>query len=295
MGTRMAPCYANVFMAELEENLLSLYPSKPHGYDRYIDDIFIIWSHGLDLLHNFISNIKNNSNIIFTSNNSTTSDNFHDVTIDHHWDHISTKKYTKSTDAHTFHSFNSFHPRHIKQSIIYSEFLHCEHVCSNDDVFLNDATKVYKYFLARQCPFSDILHNLCIVKQIDRHKLLSHTSKQQYKDICIVTKFIPNIEHFIQSIKSNYYILNDDGNIGGIFVQPPIYASKQPPNLRQLLIRNTIAEDEPECNKPIGIHKCNVCKHIYAVTRVFINHKTVKPGNFYVDHHNINDLKVCIL
>ena len=29
MGTRMAPCYANIFMAELEENLLSGYPCKP--------------------------------------------------------------------------------------------------------------------------------------------------------------------------------------------------------------------------------------------------------------------------
>ena len=74
MGTRMAPCYANIFMAELEENLSSGYPYKPLAYYRYIDDIFIIWSHGLDLLHNFFNN-KQHSNIIFTSNISTTSDN----------------------------------------------------------------------------------------------------------------------------------------------------------------------------------------------------------------------------
>ena len=65
MGTRMAPCYANIFMAELEENFLSGYPYKLLAYDRYIDDIFIIWSHGLDLLHNFINSINNqHSNII---------------------------------------------------------------------------------------------------------------------------------------------------------------------------------------------------------------------------------------
>ena len=49
MGTRMAPCHANIFMAELEDNFLSGYPYKPLAYYRYIDDIFIIWSHGLDL------------------------------------------------------------------------------------------------------------------------------------------------------------------------------------------------------------------------------------------------------
>ena len=53
---------------------------------------------------------------------------------------------------------------------------------------------------------------------------------------------------------------------GGIFVQPPIYASKQPPNLRQLLVKNTITDDEPGCNKSCGKHRCNVCKHINTAT-----------------------------
>ena len=50
MGTRMAPCCANIFMAELEENFLYGYPYKPLAYYRYIDDMFIIWSHALDLI-----------------------------------------------------------------------------------------------------------------------------------------------------------------------------------------------------------------------------------------------------
>ena len=124
VGTRMAPCYANIFMAELEENLLSSYPFKPLVYYRYIDDIFIIWTQSLDLLHNFINSInKQHSNIIFTSNISTTSINFLDVTIDPDLGHITINIYTKPTDTPAFPSYNSFHPRHIKQSIIYSQFL----------------------------------------------------------------------------------------------------------------------------------------------------------------------------
>ena len=88
------------------------------------------------------------------------------------------------------------------------------------------------------------------------------------------------IDHIIQSIKSNCRIQKDDGKIGGIFVQPPTYASKQPPNLRLLLIRNTITDDEPECNKPCGKYRFNVCKQVNTATKVFINHKTVKPGNY---------------
>ena len=211
MGTRMAPCYVNILLAELEDNFLSGYPYKPLAYYRYIDDIFIIWPHGLDLLDNFINSInKQHSNIIFTSNISTTLVNFLDVTIDLHGGHISTKAYTKSTDTHAFLSCNSFHPRHIKQSIIYGQFLRYRRICSNDEIFFNDAIKLLEYFLARQYLFSDILHNFNKVKQIDRQKLLSLTPKQQYKNICLITKFSPKIDHFIQSIKSNYRILKDE-------------------------------------------------------------------------------------
>ena len=67
-----------------------------------------------------------------------------DVTIDLDGGHISTKTYTKSTDTHTFPSYNSFHHRHIKQFIIYSEFLRYRRICSNDKIFLNDATNKKK-------------------------------------------------------------------------------------------------------------------------------------------------------
>ena len=194
IGTSMAPCYANIFMAELKENFLSGYPYKPPAYYIYIDDMFIIWFHGLDHIYNFINSInKQHSNIIFTSNISTMAVNFLDVTIDLDGGHIFTKTYTKSTDTHAFLSYSSFQPRHIKQSIIYSKFLRYKRICSNDEIFLSDATKLFRFFLARQYPFSDILHNFNKVKQIDRRKLLSHTPKQQIKYICLIAKFSPKI------------------------------------------------------------------------------------------------------
>ena len=43
MGTKMAPSYANIFMAELEEQLLANYPIEPALWKRFIDDILCIW------------------------------------------------------------------------------------------------------------------------------------------------------------------------------------------------------------------------------------------------------------
>ena len=66
-----------------------------------------------------------------------------------------------------------------------------------------------------------------------------------------------------------------------------------PNNLRQPVFRNNITDDEPECNKPCGKHRCKVCKHINNATNVFINHKTVKPGNYNCDSDDIVYLIHC--
>ena len=67
MGTRMAPQYANAFMADLEGTFLRNYPKKPTTYERFIDDgrvvvrdrvvqsidAFMVWIHGEEELLKF--------------------------------------------------------------------------------------------------------------------------------------------------------------------------------------------------------------------------------------------------
>ena len=54
MGTRMAPANANLFMGDLEEKLLAQFPLKLYLWWRYIDDIFMVWTHWEDQLKDFI-------------------------------------------------------------------------------------------------------------------------------------------------------------------------------------------------------------------------------------------------
>ena len=46
MGTKMAPCFANISLASIEQTLIDNSPLTPSFYVRFIDDIFMIWSHG---------------------------------------------------------------------------------------------------------------------------------------------------------------------------------------------------------------------------------------------------------
>ena len=49
MGTALAPNYANLFMDRFETKALENWDKKPLIWLRFIDDIFMIWTHGEEL------------------------------------------------------------------------------------------------------------------------------------------------------------------------------------------------------------------------------------------------------
>ena len=82
MGTKMAPSYANLFMANFEETFLEHQPLQPYLYKRYIDDVLMIWTHGREELLQFIERINHHHPTIkFTYESSPSEINFLDTTI----------------------------------------------------------------------------------------------------------------------------------------------------------------------------------------------------------------------
>jgi len=55
IGTKMAPSYANIFMGNLEADLIEKPLVKPHTWHRFIDDILLIWTEGEERLKRFRS------------------------------------------------------------------------------------------------------------------------------------------------------------------------------------------------------------------------------------------------
>ena len=54
MGTFLAPNYANLFMDRFETKALAGFPLKPLTWKRFIDDCFMVWTHGEESLKTFI-------------------------------------------------------------------------------------------------------------------------------------------------------------------------------------------------------------------------------------------------
>jgi hypothetical protein len=128
MGTRVAPSYANLFMADFEETHVFTYQSQPLLYGRFIDDIFLIWTHTREELDNFITFLNSRLPAIkFTADISDTQVSFLDtfVKVAPQGD-IITDLYSK---PHNYLLCSSAHPRNIARRIPYGQFLGVRRIC----------------------------------------------------------------------------------------------------------------------------------------------------------------------
>ena len=142
MGTKMAPSYANLFMSDLEDRLLSSAPHRPLVWWRFIDDIFCIWCGGQDSLDEFINFINSfHATIKFTANYSPNSVNFLDVTIN--------KSPQGISDTHQYFLSDSCHPKHCKEAIAYSQALRIRRICSTDTLYRKWSSELRQHLVYR--------------------------------------------------------------------------------------------------------------------------------------------------
>ena len=82
MGKKWHQHTGNILMYYVENTFVSSFNLQPTAYFRYIDDISIIWSHGVDTLETFLENAnRTHPNTIFTNEYSSTAVSFLDVII----------------------------------------------------------------------------------------------------------------------------------------------------------------------------------------------------------------------
>ena len=153
MGTKMAPAYAIIFMESVENSFLSSFPHKPTVYYRYIDDIFMIWSHGIDKFEQFFRNANNTHPSITFTYEASTALPFLDVLTKINNDNaIYTTVNCKPTDRHSYLHYKSNHPIHLKHSIIFSQFLRYKRICSDHRDFTKCSKELTHRFFKNGLP-----------------------------------------------------------------------------------------------------------------------------------------------
>ena len=109
------------FSLNLSKILLSSsFPNKPTVYHRYIDDIFMIWAHGIDKFKQFFNNANNtHRNITFTYEAYTALPFLVVLIIINKNNTIYTIAYSKPTDRHNYLNYKGNHPIHLTHSIYF--------------------------------------------------------------------------------------------------------------------------------------------------------------------------------
>lgn len=152
MGTKCAPCYANLFMGKFEETYI--YPRIKklcQLYLRYIDDIFVIWKGTKKEFQNFVKELNRcHPTIKFDFEICETEVNFLDTTVYKDTnDKLRTKLYKKPTDRQNYLHLKSEHSPSLKKSIPYSQALRIPRICHDEHDLLENCNKLAETFEKR--------------------------------------------------------------------------------------------------------------------------------------------------
>ena len=152
MDTVAAPSYATIYMKSFEEKYI--YPiinSECLFHSGYIDDIFLTYTGGEAKLIEFLTNLNTQHDSIKCDyGTSKKSIAFLDtlVYVDNNRQ-LQTTVYTKPTDSHNYLHFQSAHPKHLKQSLPYSQALRLTRTCSANSDLNTHLEKLKKQFKAK--------------------------------------------------------------------------------------------------------------------------------------------------
>ena len=276
MGTKVAPSFANLFMAEFEEQHVYNYPIKASLWLRYIDDIFLIWEHGQEALDSLLEHLNTcHETIKFTVEHSHSSVNFLDTTVHLKNDgSLYTDLYCKPTDAHNYLAFDSAHPEHTKRSLPYSQLLRVRRICTNIDDFDKNAVMLASHFHRRGYPDNIIEQAIIDVRRKDRHTLLHPAPKvndnNPSENLFLVSTHIIGNNPLKDIIQDNWNILGKTHTTQAIFNQDIIFGQRRNKNLKDILVRAALPQgpsrpiptDSARPMHPCPRLNCRYCSHL---------------------------------
>ena len=308
MGTAAAPNYANLFMDRFETKALANWPLKPLLWLRFIDDIWMVWTHGEDNLNEFITYLNSiHPTIKFTHESSLTEINFLDTTVkvNHHRE-LYTTLYEKPTDTHLYLHYQSAHHSPCKTKGPYGQFLRLRRICTYDEDFNHNAEKLMGYYLKRGYPEKALRKHYKRAAKFSQDELLEVAVKTPITTPVMVTDYNPGNPSIKELIHKNWNIITNSQDCGPIFKDKPIVGFRRLPNLRDKLTNAcliyppaTTTDIKPYLPVCTRLGKCTYCPLIKRRPTVTCNftHKSFNtlnlPKNFTCEINNVIYLITC--
>ena len=246
MGTKVAPSFANTFMGWFEAEFVYTYELQPLLWVRFIDDIFLIWTHGQEALKNFENHLNGCvPSIKFETETSLQEVHFLDVTVTLTDGFLSTSLYTKPTDARNYLSFKSCHPKNCKSAIPYSQFLRVRRICSSDTDFVKHSREMGHHFLRADYPANIVQEAFSRAYHKDRATLLNPPPRETEEDttnIFLITTYHPGGRILGDVVKQNWDMLDKSSSTREILNWKTTQGFRRPKNIRDILVKARVED-----------------------------------------------------
>ena len=217
MGTRMAPSYVNLFMGKFEQQAIDNSLLKPFIWWRSIDDIFMIWTHGVEHLKSFMGFLNSiHPSIKFTSS----------------W------VFQFSVPDTPFPRC----PSHLINNHIETLSL------------TNEGEELIEYLIKRGYSRTSLQRDANRVRSIPRHP--RKQIRQDWPN-ALSTSFNPALPKILSVVNKYTTLLQSTANCKKAFPDPPVIAYRRNASLRDLLVHSTLPHENSSSQQPAGIKKCN--------------------------------------
>ncbi len=269
MGTKMAPSFANIFIGALEKSLLSSAPRHltPLLWKRFIDDIFLIWTHGEESFQTFIKHLNSvHPTIKFEITYSTKQVNFLDTTVYiTPQNTLATTLYTKPTDCMPLLDQSSHHPETCKKSLIYSQMLKYKRIITNDKEFQEKAQNLRVILLGRGYKDRDILPHITKASSYTQSQLLADSPPtNNTRTLPFVIPYNPDLTPLPHILNQHWHYIENDPVLSQVWPKAPVIAYQRHKNLKKhfcshqvhpITLNQTTQSHLPTNTDPINQHQ----------------------------------------
>jgi hypothetical protein len=274
MGTRVAPTFANIFMAKIDKLVLEASDSFSLFFKRFLDDIFMLWTGTESQFLNFMKKINLiHPTIKFTHsyNLKERSTTFLDTTMQVINGKLSTDLYRKETDKVQYLLPNSNHPSHIFKNIPFSLALRLLRICSSRENLIKRLEELKVMLLSRKYNKGVINAAIKRALEIDRREGLNKVTKKLNDRVICALTFNPKLPSISHILHKHWKTMTTDNKMLKIFPKPPMVAFRQPANLKSMLVRAKLPSKQKEKIIILGMkpchNPCNTCLYV-STTKV---------------------------
>ena len=242
MGTKMAVSFANIFMVEVETEIINQCPNKPLIWKRYID-IFSLWNRNKEAIHNFTKLANSfHHTIKFMAEISDTEIAFSDTCVykgDRFKKHsiLDVRTHFKLTETFQYTHFDSCHPPGVRKGFLKGEALRLLRTNSSKAKF-DEHIALFKQRLQRR-GYPDKLLNMILSKVnfSQRMSALQNKQKTRKRILPFVTEYRPSMPDLKHILMNKWHLIQNQPLLRNIFKDPPLISYRKGRSLKDVLVR----------------------------------------------------------